>query len=180
MKRTLLLSLLLMLLPLRLYAQTPPRSSLSGYCEQGGQKVTLAGMQSTSKVQASYPDCTISVFISNSSGVQSGTYTSGGSATGAPGDTCTVTFIGGGGLGATATVPLSAINTLSSGTAFTILTNGVNYTSTPTSATLTSGIFGSFTATSWSLLCFMQVVYDSLPSSARLLPYACLQKGREP
>lgn len=33
-----------------------------GYCEDGGQKATTAGIQSTSNVQASYPSCTVTVY----------------------------------------------------------------------------------------------------------------------
>lgn len=138
MKRILLI--LFLLLPLRLYAQS--RSSLSGYCEQGGKTVTTAGMQSTSKVQASYPSCSVTVYTSESSGVQSGTYTSGGTATGGAGSTCRADFVGGGGYGGFATLPLSAINTLTPGTALYInvpLMSGNGYTSAPTTATLSNG-----------------------------------------
>lgn len=34
-----------------------------GYCEDGGQKVTTAGIQSTSNVQLSYPSCTVTVYV---------------------------------------------------------------------------------------------------------------------
>ena len=36
---------------------------IQGYCEQGGQVVTTYGMDSTTKVQRSYPQCTISVAV---------------------------------------------------------------------------------------------------------------------
>ena len=141
MKNIFICFVLLIALTAPTFAQTPPRSSLSGYCSQGGQKVTLAGMQSTSKVIASYPLCTVAVYSTDSYGVQSGTYTSGGSAAGNAGTLCTVTFIGGGGTSATATIALSALNTLSVGTPLTIsspATSGTGYTSAPTTATLST------------------------------------------
>ena len=36
--------------------------SYQGWCEQGGQTITTAGMASTTKVQVSYPLCTVTVF----------------------------------------------------------------------------------------------------------------------
>lgn len=39
------------------------RARVSGYCEQGGQVVVTAAQQSTTKVQQSYPSCTITVYL---------------------------------------------------------------------------------------------------------------------
>lgn len=70
----------------------------------------------------------------------SGTYTSGGSITGTSGQTCNLTYIGGGGTGATATVTLTGTNTIASGTAVVMTPSGQSgYSSTSTSATLSSG-----------------------------------------
>ena len=70
----------------------------------------------------------------------SGTYTSGGTITGTSGQTCNLTYIGGGGTGATATVALTGTNTIASGTAVTMTATGQSgYSSTSTSATLSSG-----------------------------------------
>lgn len=135
--------IILFLLPARLYtplyAQSPPRSSISGDCSQGGKQVTTASLKSLERVQLSYPTCSVTVHVSGSSGVQSGTYLKGGAITGTAAQTCTVTFTNGGGSGATATVPLTGVNTISTSTPFTITSNGLNYTSAPTTATLTDG-----------------------------------------
>ena len=40
------------------------RQALSGYCEDGGQTVTSAGVTSATKVQRSYPGCTVTVYVS--------------------------------------------------------------------------------------------------------------------
>lgn len=53
--------LLLLLVPLSLYANT----SAQGWCEQGNRAVTLGGLTSTTKVQQSFPACTITVFLHN-------------------------------------------------------------------------------------------------------------------
>lgn len=37
---------------------------LQGWCEQGGQTVTTSGVVSTTKVQRSYPSCTVTVYLS--------------------------------------------------------------------------------------------------------------------
>ena len=71
--------------------------------------------------------------------VSSGTYVSGITATGASGATCDITITGGGGTGATATVALSGTNTLTSGTALTMVTHGSGYTSPPTTGTVSNG-----------------------------------------
>jgi hypothetical protein len=44
----------------RAFGQT--RRNLSGWCEDGGQTVTTDGRTSTTKVQRSYPQCTVTVF----------------------------------------------------------------------------------------------------------------------
>lgn len=57
---------LLLLLPLLLLSAIPSRAQLAnarGWCEDGGQNVILSGLQSTTQVQASYPQCTVSVSI---------------------------------------------------------------------------------------------------------------------
>lgn len=39
------------------------RGVLSGNCEQGGQRLTILGAQSSTYVQASYPACTVTVYV---------------------------------------------------------------------------------------------------------------------
>lgn len=70
----------------------------------------------------------------------SGTYTSGITATGATGTTCTLSSFNGGGSGATATVFLTGTNTIAGGSAL-VVPYGVatGYTSAPTSATASNG-----------------------------------------
>jgi hypothetical protein len=71
--------------------------------------------------------------------LSSGTYTSGISATGTAGQTCTLSGFNGSGSGATATIALTGTNTIASGTAFTVSANGSGYTTAPTSASAGSG-----------------------------------------
>ncbi|HLY18876.1 MAG TPA: putative Ig domain-containing protein, partial [Bryobacteraceae bacterium] len=68
--------------------------------------------------------------------VDSGTYTSGITATGSGTGTCNLAFTGGGGSGATATVQ---VNSGVVGTTLTITNEGSGYTSAPTAATVTNG-----------------------------------------
>lgn len=65
--------LLMFLLPVLSFA----RGSLSGYCEQGGQKITTNAIPSTTQVMQSYPQCQISVFYT---GGPSGSVTTSGTA----------------------------------------------------------------------------------------------------
>lgn len=58
---TVLLFLLLSLAP------AWARQRAAGWCEAGAQKVTLAGLSSATNVQASYPSCTVTVYISGTS-----------------------------------------------------------------------------------------------------------------
>ena len=58
MKRLLLLCILVLLFCL----PTLAREKLQGYCEQGGQSVTLRNQTSTTKVQRSYVSCTVTVY----------------------------------------------------------------------------------------------------------------------
>jgi len=138
MKHRLTMLLVFLICPYVL-AQTPPRASIQGDCTQGGQSVTTSGMNSTTKVQRSYPACKVTAYITGSSGVASGHYTSGGTITGNVGQTCNLAFTGGGGLGATASVALTSTDTIAAGTVLTILTHGNGFTSAPIAATLTSG-----------------------------------------
>ena len=39
------------------------RARTSGYCEQGGQVTVTGGVQSSTKIQQSYPQCTITVYL---------------------------------------------------------------------------------------------------------------------
>jgi hypothetical protein len=73
-----------------------------------------------------------------STGVASGTYTSGGTITGTTGQTCTLASFNDSST-ATATVTLTGTNTIASGTALTITARGGGASAAPTSATLGSG-----------------------------------------
>jgi hypothetical protein len=115
------------------------RARLQGNCEQGNQAVQVQEMTSLAKVMKSYPACTATVYVTGSSGVSSGKYTSGGSITGSAGQTCSMAFIGGRGTGAMATVALTGTNTIAASSALAITANGNGYTSTPARATLGNG-----------------------------------------
>jgi hypothetical protein len=71
--------------------------------------------------------------------VSTGTYTSGITATGTVGQTCTLTSLNGGGSAAAATVALTGTNTIAGGTALVITAAGTGYSSAPTSATAGNG-----------------------------------------
>jgi len=73
-----------------------------------------------------------------STGVASGTYTSGGTITGTAGQTCTLASFNDSST-ATATVALTGTNTIASGTALTITARGGGASAAPTTATLGSG-----------------------------------------
>jgi hypothetical protein len=78
------------------------------------------------------------MYVGVQPGVETGTYTSGITATGTAGQTCNLTTFNGGS-GTTATVALTGTNTIASGTALNMVTGGTGYSSAPTSATATSG-----------------------------------------
>ena len=114
---------------------------LQGFTEAGNTTLTITGAAGTiaRKVQGSFPGCIVGVYFTGIAGIQSGTYTSGGTITGSAGQTVGLTFTGGGGAGATATCVLTGANTIAAGTALTITNPGYGYTSAPTAAVLTSG-----------------------------------------
>lgn len=58
MKRLLVFCILVLLICLPALA----REKAQGYCEKGGQTVTLFGLNSTTKVQRSYASCTVTVY----------------------------------------------------------------------------------------------------------------------
>lgn len=61
----LLFPLLLLLSPLAAMAQTP--GPLQGFCSVGGVKVSTSGMSSSTTVQGSYPNCTVTVYLTGTS-----------------------------------------------------------------------------------------------------------------
>ena len=117
-----------------LLSQTQPTD---GFCEQGGQTITVSGITSSTStpVQRSYPFCNVTVYVSGSLSVGAGSYTSDGSISGSAGQTCALTLTG----GATATVPLTGADTIASGTPLTILDPGSGYSSAPITGTFSNG-----------------------------------------
>jgi hypothetical protein len=71
--------------------------------------------------------------------ISTATYTSGISATGSIGQTCTLTSFNGGGSGASALVYLNGTNTVGGGSGLSWVSRGSGYTSAPTSATVGNG-----------------------------------------
>src|SRR5580765_4461981 len=59
MKRLLILLLFL----LGLSATASARDSVKGWCEEGNRPVVTSGLNSTTRVQASHPSCTVTVYI---------------------------------------------------------------------------------------------------------------------
>lgn len=84
-----------------------------------------------------------------SGNVATGTYVSGITTSGGnlAGTTCVITFTGGGGTGATATVALSGVDTITSGAVLAITAHGSNYTSPPTTGTVSNGTATNCTGT---------------------------------
>jgi hypothetical protein len=74
-----------------------------------------------------------------SSGIWSGTYTSGGSITGSTGQTCTLATFGNSCSGTAASVALTSTNTIAGSTALVFSNHGTSCTAASTSATLGSG-----------------------------------------
>ena len=52
-----------MLLPLLLASPAKGMEALRGYCEEGNRPVVTSGLQSTTRVQASHPSCTVTVYV---------------------------------------------------------------------------------------------------------------------
>jgi hypothetical protein len=126
--------LVIFLLAMPLDAQT---TALNGYCDLGATKALTSGLNSSNSFQGLVPSCTVTVYIDSVYSVKNSSYTSGGTATGTTGETCTVTFLGGT-TNAVGTVTLTGTNTIGSGAAITISSGG-DYTTAPTTATLSSG-----------------------------------------
>ena len=114
-------------------AMTAPNTTMVPNC----LLETGTGVVGAAPVFAPCPTQSSLLFYFQNGIVASGTYTSGGSATGI--GTCIVTFTNGGGSGATATV----VSPLVGGGALTITAPGTQYTSAPTTATLTNGVGGT-------------------------------------
>jgi len=58
-----ILALSLMLLPLLLASPAKAMDSVKGWCEEGNRPVVTSGLNSTTRVQASHPSCTVTVYI---------------------------------------------------------------------------------------------------------------------
>jgi hypothetical protein len=120
---------------------------VSGWCEQGNQTISVLGYTSSTAtpVQASYPSCTVTVYVSGTESVSTAQYISGGTITGTIGQTVTLTFNGGSGGAATATLtstcslPCSGTSAIATGSALLINTGGTGFTGPPTTATCSSG-----------------------------------------
>jgi hypothetical protein len=125
---------LIFFLTTSLYAQT---AALNGYCNLGATKALTSGLNSSNSFQGLVPSCTVTVYIDSVYSVENASYTSGGTVTGTTGQTCNVTFLGGTTDG-TGTVTLTGTNTIGSGATITVSSGG-DYSTAPTTATLSSG-----------------------------------------
>lgn len=112
--------------------------AVQGYCDLGGKTAVVSGMNSSNYLQGIIPHCTVTVYLNSLYSVQSATYTSGGTVTGTSGQTCNATFLGGT-VNGTGTILLTGTNTIQSGSAFVIPIPTGNYSSPPTTATLSNG-----------------------------------------
>ena len=130
-----------------------------GYCEQGGQVVVGPGSsQSTTKVQKSYPQATVSVFYT---GAASGSVSTSGTA---------VTWVGG-----------TQFNSNGGWNGLTITINGVGYTiasvSSATSITLTVSA-GTSTNVSFSMPATAPVaIFSDAAGTVQSNPFACSTTG---
>jgi hypothetical protein len=89
-------------------------------------------------MQGIISQCTVTVYLDSLYSVQNATYLNGGVVTGTTGQTCTATFLGGTTNG-TGTIALTGTNSILSGTSFTIPEPIGVYSTTPTTATFSSG-----------------------------------------
>lgn len=96
------------------------------------------GTNSSGQIVASDTCGSSLVYYMQNGSIASGQYISGGSITGTVTQTCTLTFVGGNSTG-TATVPLTGTNTIATDSALTITNVGSQFTTAPTSATLSNG-----------------------------------------
>lgn len=112
--------------------------AINGAATVFGANQTSAGYISVATNTANY--LPLGLRYTQLTGMGSGTYTSGITATGTTGQTCTLTaFNGSGGSAATATVALTGTNTIASSTPLVITNTGYGYTGTSTSATAGNG-----------------------------------------
>ena len=124
-----------------------PVFNVIGYGATGATKSTsdfniTGGTSTGTSSSAPFTSATtgnIAIGLWGPTGVLSGTYTSGLTVTGYEGETCLLTFTGGSGSGATATLYLTGPNTIYSGEPFLVSAPGTGYASAPTSASVTSG-----------------------------------------
>lgn len=173
--RRYIIALVLLVIATPLYS----RSRIQGYVEAGNTSLTITGGVGniTRKVQGSYPLATVTVYISSSNGVSTGTYTSGGVITGSVGQTCSLLFTGG--IGGTATVSLTGLNTIASGTNLVITASGRGYTPAPTSATLSSGTAtcsGTATVTSTTTPA-LATIYSDNSGTLKSNPFTAASDG---
>ena len=69
LKRLLLAAAIVLVIPLVASAQL---GNVRGWCEDGQQPVVTAGLTSTTLVQASFPQCTVTVFVHGGGGRSDG------------------------------------------------------------------------------------------------------------
>ena len=103
--------------------------SISGWCMNGGVKVSIGGNLSTTPFQASYPNCQVTV-TSSYGALLTATYSTGGTIVGTAGQTCNASFTAtGGGSGGVGTISLTSTNTIAASTPFVISFGGSYYKS---------------------------------------------------
>jgi len=152
MKRILKTLGFFLLLPLAVHAQL---GTIQGFCDNGGNHSLTSGLPSSNFMQGNIPQCTVSVFYhdttilapifsseSATGTLQSVQVTAGGTYTVCP---TGVTFTGGGGSGATATVSCTNGAVVSVG----VTNPGSGYTTAPTVA-FTGGTGSGATAAATS------------------------------
>jgi hypothetical protein len=112
---------------------TDPNMLFEVAADMGG-----SGYQASASLSNHPPPYESAVYFGNG-GSSQGTYTSGITATGTAGQTCTLTFSNGGGSGAIGTVALTGANTIASGAKLTITAYGSGFSSAPTLAIASNG-----------------------------------------
>ena len=125
----------LFLFAVPMFSQT---SVINDFCVLGAVQASVSGLKSSNYMQGIISQCTVTVYLDSLYSVQNATYLSGGVVTGTIGKTCTATFLGGTTNG-TGTIALTGTNAILSGTAFTVPEPTGVYSTTPTTATFSSG-----------------------------------------
>jgi len=166
----------LFLIATPIFSQTAP---LNDFCVLGAVQVSTSGLKSSNYLQGIIPQCTVTVYLDSLYSIKNATYLNGGVVVGTTGQTCTATFLGGTNNG-TGTIALTGTNSIVSGTAFTIPEPTGVYSTTPTTATFSSGTATcSGTATiSAAMTPALATLYSDASNDTLSNPFTAMSDGQ--